>query len=285
MQLIIRDLIYRSPLNSFPVLLPQTLKEQEAIGNIFSHIDRKILLNRSINQNLEAMAKQLYDYWFVQFDFPDENGKPYRSSGGEMVWNDKLKRKIPKGWDVVKLDDSFQVVTKKVKKEEIQHLLYAPIEVLPKKQMSFYNTAPIESAVSGLCKFDKGNILLSNRRVYFHKVCIAPFNGVTRDTVIILRALNKETFGFDYQVINSEHFISYATKFSYGSEQPVLSWQDAKNYNYVKPKNKIAEKYSACIAPLIEKNLEAQMELRELVKQREELLPLLMNGQVSVNFN
>lgn len=199
-------------LNSFPVLLPQTLKEQEAIGNIFSHIDRKILLNRSINQNLEAMAKQLYDYWFVQFDFPDENGKPYRSSGGEMVWNDKLKRKIPKGWDVVKLDDSFQVVTKKVKKEEIQHLLYAPIEVLPKKQMSFYNTAPIESAVSGLCKFDKGNILLSNRRVYFHKVCIAPFNGVTRDTVIILRALNKETFGFDYQVINSEHFISYATK-------------------------------------------------------------------------
>lgn len=272
-------------LNSFPVLLPQTLKEQEAIGNIFSHIDRKILLNRSINQNLEAMAKQLYDYWFVQFDFPDENGKPYRSSGGEMVWNDKLKRKIPKGWDVVKLDDSFQVVTKKVKKEEIQHLLYAPIEVLPKKQMSFYNTAPIESAVSGLCKFDKGNILLSNRRVYFHKVCIAPFNGVTRDTVIILRALNKETFGFDYQVINSEHFISYATKFSYGSEQPVLSWQDAKNYNYVKPKNKIAEKYSACIAPLIEKNLESQMELRELVKQREELLPLLMNGQVSVNFN
>ena len=86
-------------LNSFPVLLPPTLKEQEAIGNIFSHIDRKILLNRSINQNLEAMAKQLYDYWFVQFDFPDENGRPYKSSGGRMVWNERLKKEIPKGWN------------------------------------------------------------------------------------------------------------------------------------------------------------------------------------------
>ena len=58
-----------------------------------------------INQNLEAMAKQLYDYWFVQFDFPDENGRPYKSSGGEMVWNKKLKREIPKGWNVLKLGE------------------------------------------------------------------------------------------------------------------------------------------------------------------------------------
>ena len=71
---------------------------QKTIADIWNNYDRKIELNRAINQNLEAMAKQLYDYWFVQFDFPDENGRPYKSNGGKMVWNDKLKREIPVGW-------------------------------------------------------------------------------------------------------------------------------------------------------------------------------------------
>ena len=84
-------------LNSFPVpIIP--LHEQKQIGEIFSALDKKIELNKRINQNLEAMAKQLYDYWFVQFDFPNEEGKPYKSSGGEMVWNEKLKRNMPKEW-------------------------------------------------------------------------------------------------------------------------------------------------------------------------------------------
>ena len=278
-----RDNLSQTELKKLKLIMPVTKREQDNIVSILSLIDRKIELNRLINQNLEAMAKQLYDYWFLQFDFPDENGRPYKSSGGKMVWNDKLKREIPKGWEAAKLDNLFQVVADKAKKMDIQHLLYAPIEVLPRKQMSFYDTAPIENAVSGLCKFKKGNILLSNRRVYFHKVCIAPFDGVTRDTVIVLKTLNENTFGFDYQIVNSEHFISYATRFSYGSEQPVFSWQDAKNYYYAKPNNGIAEIYSNCVAPLINKVLEVQNELRELTKQRDELLPLLMNGQVLVN--
>lgn len=80
-----------------PILLPSQ-EQQDCTVIILSSFDRKIELNRAINQNLEAMAKQLYDYWFVQFDFPNEEGKPYKSSGGEMVWNEKLKRNIPVGW-------------------------------------------------------------------------------------------------------------------------------------------------------------------------------------------
>ena len=95
-------------LNSFPVpIIP--LREQKRIGEIFSALDKKIELNRQINQNLEAMAKQLYDYWFVQFDFPDENGRPYKSSGGEMVWNEKLKRFIPRGWESSTLGNECQM--------------------------------------------------------------------------------------------------------------------------------------------------------------------------------
>ena len=91
-----------------PILLP-SLRVQKAIGNLLSNIDRKIELNRQINDNLEKMAKQLYDYWFVQFDFPDENGRPYKSSGGEMVWNEKLKREIPKDWSVVNIFNELSI--------------------------------------------------------------------------------------------------------------------------------------------------------------------------------
>ena len=84
-------------LYNIPILAP-SLDIQKRIGDLFSNIDRKICINRSLNHYLEAMAKQLYDYWFVQFDFPDENGLPYKSSGGKMVWNEKLKREIPEGW-------------------------------------------------------------------------------------------------------------------------------------------------------------------------------------------
>ena len=91
-------------MENMPLLLP-SLEEQRRIASILSNIDTKIALNRQINQNLEALAKQLYDYWFVQFDFPDENGRPYKSSGGKMVWNEKLKREIPKGWEVKKVSD------------------------------------------------------------------------------------------------------------------------------------------------------------------------------------
>ena len=81
------------------------LDEQRAIGRLLASLDDKIQLNKRINDNLEAMAKQLYDYWFVQFDFPNEDGKPYKSSGGAMVWNGKLKREIPQGVDAKKIRD------------------------------------------------------------------------------------------------------------------------------------------------------------------------------------
>ena len=270
-------------LNSFPVLLP-SLRVQEKIGNIFSNIDRKILLNRALNQNLEAMAKQLYDYWFVQFEFPNEKGKPYKSSGGAMVWNEKLHREIPRSWDVVTLSEYLNVYSEKISAINLDvNCKYAPIEVLPRRRMSFNECAPIENAVSGLCRFGKKQILLSNRRVYFHKVCIAAFDGVTRDTVIILSPVNKALLGYAYQIINDDVFIEYATRHSYGSEQPVLSWESAKMYKTLKPSNQLDVIYSKRISSIIDSVIRNELEIAELTKQRDELLPLLMNGQVSVN--
>ena len=94
-----RDNLSQAELKKLKLIMPPTKDEQNKLVSILALIDRKIELNRAINQNLEAMAKQLYDYWFVQFDFPNEEGKPYKSSGGKMVWNEKLKREIPDGWN------------------------------------------------------------------------------------------------------------------------------------------------------------------------------------------
>lgn len=95
----------RKVVHSLNVPCHKDIDCQKRIAAILSKIDRKIELNCAINQNLEAMAKQLYDYWFVQFDFPNEEGKPYKSSGGKMVWNEKLKREIPEGWDISLIKD------------------------------------------------------------------------------------------------------------------------------------------------------------------------------------
>ena len=259
------------------------VEEQRRIASLLSAIDHKIEVNRAINQNLEAIVKQLFDYWFVQFDFPNEEGKPYKSSGGEMIFIEKLNREIPKGWNVVSLADILCSYTEKIKPHEVNaETNYAPIEVIPRRKMSFNECAPVENAVSGLCRFYKSDILLSNRRVYFHKVSIAPFDGVTRDTVIVLKPVSDNNLGYSYEVVNDDMFIEYATRHSYGTEQPVLSWESAKFYNVIKPSNDLDLVFSKKVQPMIDQVLNNEVEISHLMKQRNELLPLLMNGQVSV---
>ena len=231
------------------------------------------------------MAKQLYDYWFVQFDFPNADGKPYKSSGGKMVWNERLKREIPMDWSVVNVDEYLSATSERINLNIVGDMKYTPIEVLPRKQMSFSECAPIDKATSGLCKYNKQDILLSNRRVYFHKVCIAPFDGITRDTVIILRPYNPKLLGYSYQLVNANHFIDYATLHSYGSEQPVLSWSAVQTYKVLKPSDKLDFRFSDTMKPIIESVIENNNAISSLTKLRDELLPLLMNGQVSVNYD
>ena len=255
---------------------------QEKFGKLLSALDDKISLNRRMNAKLEAMAKRLYDYWFIQFDFPNENGKPYKTSGGKMEYNEVLKREIPAGWKVNTLGDICNFPMDRISEKDIANKRYVPIEVIPRNEMSFSETANIEKAASGLCSFDKRSILLSNRRVYFHKVCIAPFEGITRDTVIIINPKDLNNLGFIYQIVNSKHFIDYATLNSYGSEQPVLSTPTVQEYKFVNPNNDIDKIYSKRVDGIINKVLENNLEIQKLTTLRDNLLPMLMNGQVII---
>ena len=203
-----------------------------------------------------------------------------------MVWNECMKKSIPADWKTSQLSEWIDYSIERVHTSVVSDGdFYTPIEVIPRKKMSLSTISPLENAVSGLCRYKKKDILLSNRRVYFHKICLAPFDGLTRDTVMVLRPKHEEDLGYIYETMFSDSFISYATKVSYGSLQPVLSWTEAQKYHVLTPANNLSEKYSKLINGIIEKVLSSQMEIIQLTKQRDELLPLLMNGQATVNYH
>lgn len=287
-------------LNSFPVLLPPTLKEQEAIGNIFSHIDRKILLNRSINQNLEAMAKQLYDYWFVQFDFPDENGRPYKSSGGRMVWNERLKKEIPKGWNDITFNtfidnnkggdwgyDTYKEGTIRVgciRGTDIIKLNDVPIRYISIRHTDrLLEDGDIVIEVSGGSPVQAtGRIALITKEVIKRNGGTLVCSNFCQSFSLKSRVYSEYFFYLWRALYENNNMFKYE-----GKTSGIKNFQTdifLANHWYEVPKqiieqfHEIAVKYHSMIDLNIEEN-------NHLIKQRDELLPLLMNGQVSVNFN
>lgn len=287
-------------LNSFPVLLPPTLKEQEAIGNIFSHIDRKILLNRSINQNLEAMAKQLYDYWFVQFDFPDENGRPYKSSGGRMVWNERLKKEIPKGWNDITFNtfidnnkggdwgyDTYKEGTIRVgciRGTDIIKLNDVPIRYISIRHTDrLLEDGDIVIEVSGGSPVQAtGRIALITKEVIKRNGGSLVCSNFCQSFSLKNRVYSEYFFYLWRALYENNNMFKYE-----GKTSGIKNFQTdifLANHWYEVPKqiieqfHEIAVKYHSMIDLNIEEN-------NHLIKQRDELLPLLMNGQVSVNFD
>lgn len=263
-------------LNSFPVpIIP--LREQKRIGEIFSALDKKIELNRQINQNLEAMAKQLYDYWFVQFDFPDENGRPYKSSGGKMVWNENLKREIPEIFEWCTLKDFIQL-------EDSKRIPLSSKERLDKKGIyPYYGATGIMDYVNDYI-FDGDYLLLAedgstsdangNPIVQY----IWGKNWVNNHAHIIL----PQTDGFilyTYQLLKNIP----AKMIETGSIQKKISQENLLAYKIILPIQRLIKYYCEIISPLWEQRKNNIEEILALTKQRDELLPLLMNGQVSVN--
>ena len=258
------------------VWIPE-LTEQKRIGKLLRTLDYKIELNRTINQNLEAMAKQLYDYWFVQFDFPNEEGKPYKSSGGEMVWNEKLKRKIPNEWDNCKLKDFINLFDSK------RIPLSSKDREERKGNYPYYGATGIMDYVNEYI-FDGDYILLaedgstSDSKGFPIVQYIWGKNWVNNHAHIILPK-NEQYLMFTYQMLRSIP----AKQIETGSIQKKISQENLCEYNMVLPNSILIEKYESIISPLWEKRKLCIEEINALIKQRDELLPLLMNGQASVN--
>lgn len=240
-----------------------------------------------LNDNLQQQLCLLYDYWFTQFDFPDENGKPYRSSGGQMVWNDQLKKYIPKSWHCALLCDVLKQAgsgISNVKGKE--HLFYTPVDIIPQRTISFAGGLDALEANSSLQLYEKDDILLGAMRVYFHRVCIAAQNGITRTTTMILKPVNGEDhLGYAYSVLNDDRTILYANRNSSGTQQPYINWNDAlEKYPFAAPDDqKLMLKYSQLVRPLIKEAQTRSLENCQLQKLRDWLLPMLMNGQATIS--
>ena len=266
-------------LNSFPVpRIP--LREQQRIGEIFSALDKKIELNRRINQNLEAMAKQLYDYWFVQFDFPNEEGKPYKSSGGKMVWNDKLKREIPEGWKVsmlaneVDLQYGFPFSTELFTEQETMVPVVRIRDIL-NNTISTYTTEEVEEKYL-LKKQD----LLIGMDGNFHINYWTDNKSYLNQRSVRLRASKSSNVSIVQVKYDIQPYIKAKEARAKGSTVGHLSDKDMKElYVLVCPNKKAKEKFDSLLSMIITNRNEIEL----LTKQRDELLPLLMNGQVSVN--
>ena len=264
-------------LYDMPILLP-SLEEQEYIGNIFSTIDRKIELNRSINHNLEAMAKLLYDYWFVQFDFPDENGKPYKSSGGKMVWNEKLKREIPKDWCTAGIFDELSVqygfpFSTELFTETPTNIPIVRIRDIVENSISAYSSEKTDIKY----KLQKQDLLIGmdgNFHMNYWNDNISYLNQRS----VRLRAKISSTVSILQARFDIAPYIKAKELRAKGSTVGHLSDKDLKDlYVLVSPNHQIRKIFDNLLVKIIENRCETTA----LFTLRNSLLPLLMNGQVS----
>ena len=271
-------------LNSLPVpVIP--LQEQKRIGEIFSALDKKIELNKRINQNLETMAKQVYDYWFVQFDFPNKDGKPYKSSGGEMIWNEKLKRMIPKEWTNANI---YQLAS--ISKETVNPQA-RPNELFKHYSLPEYDKTGTYAEEYGIdvqsAKFIVTNncILVSKLNPWTSRVICGnrESNQICSTEFVVWNPVSLKTKGFLFMLAKSVKFIEYCTQGATGTSHshrrinPELMMKFDFPYN-----SEIAIKFSLLIENIIVHLHNNIAQLKVLTKQRDELLPLLMNGQIII---
>ena len=274
-------------LNSFPVpVIP--LQKQKQIGEIFSALDKKIELNKQINQNLEAMAKQLYDYWFVHFDFPNENGRPYKSSGGKMVWNEKLKREIPKVWDISLIKDIATTYSGGTPKS-------TNIEYYNNGEIAWINSGELNSPIitkttnyitkcglenSSAKLYPSNSILVAMYGATAGKVSLLTFEACSNQAVCGVIPTIENMLYYVYFHISSlySHFITIST----GSARDNISQDTIKNILLPIPTKNILKLFDEKIGNIYQMIVNNYQQIDSLTKQRDELLPLLMNGQASV---
>ncbi len=261
------------------VCLPN-IDKQRAVGQLLSVVDDKIQLNKRINDNLEAMAKQLYDYWFVQFDFPNEEGKPYKSSGGAMVWNEKLKCEIPEEWNVANIFDELSVqygfpFSTELFTEEPTNIPIVRIRDILENSVSAYS----EEEVDEKYKLQKQDLVIGmdgNFHMNYWNDNVSYLNQRS----VRLRTKSKSTVSIMQAKYDIAPYIKAKELRSKGSTVGHLSDKDLKElFILVSPNADFRNKFDSILAKIIEN----RCEMIELTKQRDELLSLLMNGQASVN--
>lgn len=248
------------------------LEEQKKIAGTLALIDRKIELCESQNRTLEKLARQIYDYWFVQFDFPDENGRPYKSSGGKMVYNEKLKREIPEGWEVKSVGEVADVkkgelITESIATEGRVKVVAAGIDY------SYFH---------GVANREKNTITISasGANAGFIRLWLEPI--FASDCTTVRGETDMDTFFLFSHLISLQGAIYRCFRDSGSSAQPHVYPNDIKSILTLSIPYELKVQVGFIFCDVYESIAVNQREIQTLTSLRERLLPLLMNGQVEV---
>ena len=284
--------VSKTAFEKYEISIP-SLSVQQKIAAILSSLDDKIALNKKINAKLEAMAKRLYDYWFVQFDYPDKNGKPYKTSGGKMVWNEVLKRKIPDGWEVKSINEVCDVIdclhSKKPDfcyEDEDSYLL--SLENITKEgyidisEKYYISKKDFSEWTSRIC-VKENDFLFTNA-------------GRAGDMGMIPNGI-KCAIGRNITAVRSKKINPYYLRCFFKSlymKEQILNNLDKgcffmsfnvrsiKQLSILIPKEENFHKFISFCEPIIKQLNKNNSEIQKLTNLRDRLLPLLMNGQVEV---
>jgi type I restriction enzyme S subunit len=287
------DSVNKDVINDLELIVPEDTTDRDKVAQVLSSLDSKIELNNRINSELEAMAKTLYDYWFVQFDFPDKNGKPYKTSGGKMVWNEELRREIPEGWDTKELNKLGDIIGGSTPSKAVEENFcvgngmpwITPKDLSINKGKKYITRGELDVTEIGLKSaslkiMPAGTVLLSSR---------APIGYLA-----ISRSNVTTNQGFKSFVPNSKfstEFIFYTIKNlipeieanSSGSTFQEVSTSTLRTIKTVFPSNDILTIFDKKIKPIFKQQDVLEEENQKLAELRDWLLPMLMNGQVKVS--
>lgn len=272
------------------LLLPD-YDEQVKAGDLLFLLSQKVDCNNRINAELEAMAKTLYDYWFVQFDFPDANGKPYKSSGGRMVHNATLKRQIPKGWIDGTLDDLGRIVGGSTPSTENPDNFTAngtpwitPYDLSGNQGNKFITRGVQDVSDEGiknasLKKLSAGTVLLSSRAPIGY-MAIARAELTTNQGFKSFVPTKEFSTAFIYYTVKGS--LKTITQYASGSTFKEVSAGVLKTVKIVLPKSNVVDQFTDSVESIFKRQDVLEQENQQLAELRDWLLPLLMNGQVTV---
>ena len=276
------------------------LSEQKKIASVLSALDDKIALNKKMNQKLEAMAKRLYDYWFVQYDFPDKNGHPYKTTGGPMTYNPTLKREIPEGWEVTRLGDLFKtnrgvsystptLGTEGDGVPMINLASFSPNESYNEKGIKYYKGDYTDEKVLKPFDFVMCNTqqtAIDPQKDIIGRSMLVPdiFDGdiVSSHHVNTIKLENENLKFYLNRLFNTKFYHAYISKFANGTNILGLIFSGVEDYMCEIPSDDLLEKFAKISLDIEKKKSKIIKENQKLTALRDKLLPLLMNGQVVV---
>lgn len=262
---------------------------QVALVDVLKTLDDCIALLRETNATLEAIVQALFKSWFVDFDPVHARARGEQPAGltpeVAALFPDSVEEsalgKIPKGWDVGVLGDVAETSRKQIKPEQLSaETLYVGLEHIPRKQLGLDSWGTAGELASAKSAFERNDILFGKLRPYFHKVVIAPFEGVCSTDILVCKA--KQTAYHHYVAMHlfSDELIAYADRLSNGAKMPRINWKDLAAYEVTIPPSEVAEQFYILIEPMIARMLANVEQAQTLANLRDTLLPRLISGQL-----